>query len=96
MGEVTRTANVVAISKKTQAIGELLRLARAGKLLGFAYASVIVDPDGDFASGTNAILDENPQVAKMLGEAALRLVERANPDLEVTIAPKKRSIIING
>jgi hypothetical protein len=74
-------------SALTRALGELLSLARAGKLHGLAYSSVIEDKDGDLASGSNAVWNGDPAIQRALHEAAKALVAR--------IEPAKRSVLID-
>lgn len=66
-------------SALTRALGELLSLARSGRLHGLAYASVIEDKDGDLSSGSNAVWDDNPAIHRALHDAAKVLVVRIEP-----------------
>lgn len=69
----------------TRALGELLSLARAGKLHGLAYASVIEDKDGDLSSGSNAVWNGDPAIHKALHQAAKALVVRIEPPKTSTL-----------
>ena len=72
-------------SAMTRALGELLSLARAGKLHGLAYASVIEDKEGDLSAGSNAVWNGNAAIHKALHEAAKTLVARVEPSKTSTL-----------
>src|SRR5271170_5234058 len=84
MGEA-KTKSGQINSALTRALGELLSLARAGKLHGLAYVSVIEDKDGDMAAGSNAVWNGDPAIQRALHEAAKALVVRIEPPKTSTL-----------
>ena len=69
-------------SKTSVALGDLLRLARAGKLHGFAYAIVKEDDDGGLSAGSNVLWNGDPRIEKALGgtvDALKSRMEDAKP-----------------
>jgi hypothetical protein len=86
MGEAKLKSGSVN-SAMTRALGELLNLARAGRLRGFAYASIIEDNEGDIAGGCSAIHDGN----KAIDEALRMCVD----DLVNRMKPGKKSVLID-
>ena len=63
-------------TKTSSALGDLLRLARAGKLHGLAYAIVKEDDDGGLSAGSNVLWNGDPRIEKALGAAVETLTRR--------------------
>lgn len=90
MGEAKTKSLIPLNAKMTKAIGELLSLARAGRLHGFAYASIIEDAEGYLASGSNAIWNGDPKIGEALTESVETLHERMKP------SKPKSGLILHG
>ena len=81
------TATVVPLKTKTAtALGDLLRLARAGKLHGFAYAIVKEDADGGLSGGSNVLWNGDAAIKEALDQVVEAMLER--------MAPKAKSKLI--
>ena len=81
------TATVVPLKTKTAAaLGDLLRLARAGKLHGFAYAIVKEDADGSLQGGSNVLWNGDAAIKEALDQVVEAMLER--------MAPKAKSRLI--
>ena len=63
-------------SKTSKALGELLNLARAGKLHGLAYSVIKEDDEGGLDAGSNVIWNGDPRIEKALGDAVQAMKDR--------------------
>lgn len=63
-------------TKTASALGDLLRLARAGKLHGIAYAIIKENDDGTLVGGTNVIWNGDSRIKSALDECAVEMLER--------------------
>jgi len=70
------TAPVLLKSKTSSALGDLLRISRAGNLHGFAYAIIKEDDDGSLSAGSNVIWNGDPRIEKALGMAVETMKDR--------------------
>ena len=77
-------------SKTSIALGDLLRMARAGKLHGFAYAVVKEDDDGTLSAGSNVLWNGDPTIKDALDQAVSTLKQRMDD-----AAPKSKLILPN-
>ena len=73
-------------TKTASALGDLLRIARAGKLHGIAYAVVKEDADGTLSGGSNIIWNGDPAIKTALDQVTETMLER--------MAPKAKSKLI--
>jgi ribose 1,5-bisphosphokinase PhnN len=80
------TAATPLKTKTAAALGDLLRLARAGKLHGLAYAIVKEDVDGSLSGGSNVIWNGDSAVKEALDQVVEAMLER--------MAPKTKSKLI--
>ena len=72
----------ITIEQKTKtasALGDLLRMARAGKLHGLAYAIVKEDADGTLSGGSNVIWNGDPAIKEALDGVVSTMQERMAP-----------------
>ena len=90
MGEAKAKSLIPLNAKMTKALGELLNLARAGRLHGFAYASIIEDAEGELAGGSNVIWNGDPSIEEALHDTVDTLRERMGP------VKSKSRLIIHG
>ena len=77
-------------SKTSIALGDLLRMARAGKLHGFAYAIVKEDDDGSLSAGSNVLWNGDPTIKKALDQTVDTLKQRMDE-----ASPKSKLILPN-
>jgi hypothetical protein len=63
-------------TKTASALGDLLRLARAGKLHGIAYAIVKENDDGTLDGGSNVIWNGDSRIKDALDDTVEVLRER--------------------
>ena len=77
-------------SKTSSALGDLLRLSRAGKLHGFAYAIVKEDDGGGLSAGSNVLWNGDSRIEKALGDTVDALKERMED-----ARPKSKLILPN-
>ena len=70
------SAPVQLKTKTSSALGDLLRLARAGKLHGLAYAIVKEDDDGGLSAGSNVLWNGDPRIEKALNATVETLMHR--------------------
>jgi hypothetical protein len=77
-------------SKTSIALGDLLRMARAGKLHGIAYAIVKEDDDGTLSAGSNMLWNGDPVIKNALDQTVATLKQRMDD-----VAPKSKLILPN-
>ena len=77
-------------SKTSIALGDLLRMARAGKLHGFAYAVVKEDDDGSLSAGSNVLWNGDPTIKEALDDTVKALKQRMDE-----ASPKSKLILPN-
>lgn len=77
-------------TRTASALGDLLRLARAGKLHGIAYAVVKEDDEGALQAGSNVIWNGDPDIEQALYDAVGALPERMS-----AAKPKSKLILPN-
>ena len=77
-------------SKTSTALGDLLRMARAGKLHGLAYAIVKEDDDGTLSAGSNVLWNGDPTIKDALDQAVSTLKQRMDD-----AAPKSKLMLPN-
>ena len=71
---------VVPLKTKTDAaLGDLLRLARAGKLHGLAYAIVKEDANGTLSGGSNVLWNGDDAIKGALDQVVEAMLERMVP-----------------
>jgi len=80
------------ISKTTRALGDLLRLSRAGKLHGLAYAIIKEDDDGSLDAGSNVMWNGDPRIGQALRDAVEKMGGRMD-EAEPIKKPKSGLII---
>ena len=66
-------------TKTASALGDLLRLARAGKLHGIAYAIIKEKDDGTLAGGSNVIWNGDSRIKDALDECVVDTLVRMEP-----------------
>ena len=84
------SAPVQLKSKTSTVLGDLLRMARAGKLHGFAYAIVKEDDDGTLSAGSNVLWNGDPAIKDALDQTVSTLKQRMDD-----AAPKSKLILPN-